>query len=389
MSKEKIGKGELTAFPTLYKKSSTGATVEWNISVEGDTIVKRWGQTGGAIQETRDVIKTGKNTGRANATTAEEQAVAEAQAQWTKKLKKDYNQDIDKAGETSELIEGGILPMLAHKYRDKAAKIEWPAFAQPKLDGHRCLAMVDGKGKCELWSRSRKRILSMTHIANAIEALGVKNVIFDGELYNHAYHAKFQELSHFIRQSEFIPGCEIVQYHIYDIADETSTFKDRTDTIHTYDLEGITVMKNIHPLVTVETIIVADEDELMVAFEHFLDEGYEGAMVRNSLSKYEIPISASERSYNLQKVKKFDDAEFECVGVEEGRGKLAGHAIFVCTTPKHVTFKAKMKGKQDDLKKYWDKPALVIGKKITVKYQGFTDDGKPRFGVAWRIREDV
>lgn len=379
-------------WPTLYKKASSGATVEWTIAVEGSTIVKRWGQTDGAIQETRDVIKEGKNAGRANATTAEEQAMAEAEAQWTKKLKKDYNQDESKAGETSELIEGGILPMLAHKYRDKAAKIEWPAFAQPKLDGHRCLAIVDAKGKCELWSRTRKRINSMTHIANAIEALGVKNVIFDGELYNCAYHDRFQELSHFIRQSEFIPGCEIVQYHIYDIADETSPFLTRTLEIKTHELEGIVVMKNVHPLVTVETVPVANEDELMVAFEHFLDIGYEGAMVRNSLSKYEIPISASERSYNLQKVKKFDDAEFECISVNEGRGKLAGHAIFHCVRKFKggtVEFDAKMKGNQDALKKYWDNPKLVIGKQITVKYQGFTDAGKPRFGVAWRIREDI
>ena len=367
--------------PTLYKKSSTGATVEWNISVEGNTIVKRWGQTDGAIQETRDVIKEGKNKGKANATTPEEQAVAEAKAQWEKKLKKDYNQERDKAGEVSELIEGGILPMLAHKYRDKAAKIEWPAFAQPKLDGHRCLAIVDAGGNCTLWSRSRKRIKSMPHIVKAIEALGVKSMRFDGELYNHAYHDKFQELSHFIRQSEPEAGCEVVQYHIYDIADETKTFAARNLIIH-----GGMLKK---PLVAVETISVEDEDALMTAFEHFLEEGYEGAMVRNAESKYEIPISASERSVNLQKVKKFDDAEFECIGVEEGRGKLAGHAIFVCKGKKNVEFRAKMKGKQEDLKKYWDNPALVVGKQITVKYQGFTDDGKPRFGVAWRIREDI
>lgn len=66
-------------FPTLYKKSSTGKIQQWNIAVLGSTIITTHGQFQGKLQTTEDTIKEGKNLGKANATTKEEQALAEAQ----------------------------------------------------------------------------------------------------------------------------------------------------------------------------------------------------------------------------------------------------------------------------------------------------------------------
>jgi predicted DNA-binding WGR domain protein len=77
--------------PTLYKKTSTGADQEWSISTEGSTIVTRWGRVGGAIQEGRDLIKVGKSFDKKNETTATQQAEAEAQSRWEKKLQKGYD----------------------------------------------------------------------------------------------------------------------------------------------------------------------------------------------------------------------------------------------------------------------------------------------------------
>ena len=42
-----------------------------------------------------------------------------------------------------------------------------------------------------------------------------------------------------------------------------------------------------------------------------------------------------------------------------------------------------------ELKKYFDDPKLVVGKHITVKYQGISKYGVPRFPVGLRIREDL
>lgn len=365
--------------PKLFKISSVGAEQEWEISTDGCTIVTRWGQVGGKTQETRDLIKEGKNQGRSNETSPKQQAEAEATSQWEKKLKKGYVKTLTgaNAGEVDDVITGGVEPMLAKRFDEQGDKVVYPAYVQPKFDGHRCIAVVDKKGKCTLWSRTRKPITGLPHIIAAIENSGANNIVLDGELYNHDYKAKFEELTSFIRNPEPKEGHEVVEYHIYDIADNTLSFKERMDEIYKLSLPN--------PLVRVQTQKVIDEDELMIMFESFLKDGYEGAMVRNMAGKY-----VNKRSTDLLKIKEFQDAEFEIVDVEEGRGKLAGKAIFVCQNASGTRFKAKMKGDQNELAKYWKNPSLVVGRMLTVQFQGMTGkNGVPRFPVGLRFRQDV
>src|ERR1700722_19440930 len=118
---------------TLYKKTSNGAIQFWEISVfmEGVSgiIFTRYGQYGTlSPQETRDVVSSGKNIGKKNETSAYQQAVLEASAKWEKQLKKGYVQNIEdaKSGKTDKVIEGGVSPMLAHKFSEHAHKITYP-----------------------------------------------------------------------------------------------------------------------------------------------------------------------------------------------------------------------------------------------------------------------
>lgn len=366
--------------PKLYKISSVGARQEWEISTDASQIITRWGQVGGKIQETVDIIREGKNIGKSNETTALMQAEDEAKSQWEKKLKKGYVTSLKsaEAGEVDDVITGGIEPMLAKRFDEQGDKITYPAFVQPKFDGHRCIAMVDGKGMCTLWSRTRKPITGLPHIIKAIEELKLKSINLDGELYNHDYKHKFEELTSFIRNPKPKEGHEVVEYHVYDVADNDREYHRRNDLLNIY-------LPNKSPLVRVKTVLVHDEDELMVEFEGFIKKGYEGAMVRNMNGKY-----VNKRSLDLQKIKEFQDAEFEIVDVEEGRGKLAGKAIFICINKLGTKFKAKLKGDQDELAKYWKNPSLVIGRLLTVQFQGMTGkNGVPRFPVGLRFREDV
>lgn len=366
--------------PILYKKTSTGADQMWEVSTEGSTIVTRFGQVDGKIQTTTDTITVGKNIGRANETTPKQQAEAEAKSQWEKKLKKGYVQNLGDAqqGKVDSIIEGGYFPMLAHKYDERGDDITFPAFLQPKLDGHRCTAHVND-GDATLWSRTRKPIFSMPHICEALVGVWPKHLVFpDGELYNHEFHNRFEELTHFIRSSKPEPGHEVLQYHIYDVR-MPGTFRERYDWLRAH------LHRVNSPLVLVKTIEVLNEDEMMLAFEEFNSMGYEGAIVRNADGLY-----VEKRSSDLQKLKKFQDEEFPIVGVEEGRGKLTGHAIFVCRTKEGVDFRVKMKGETEKLKDYFENFKKYKGRELTVKFQGYTTKNKvPRFPVAWRFAEKL
>jgi DNA ligase-1 len=374
--------------PTLYKQTSSGATQMWQIAVEGSTLITTFGQKDGKLQEARDTITVGKNIGRANETTPEEQALSEAQSQWEKKQKnKGYVQSLDAAlaGEIdSTFVAGGINPMLAHTFDKQGHKIKYPAYTQPKLDGHRCIAMRTD-GVWTLWSRTRKPITGVPHINAALYdhlADTPGDIILDGELYNHAYREKFEELTSFIKRPEPKAGHEVVEYHIYDVvkasSNPTGSFNDRSRLL--FNLAQIVD----DPIQIVRTERVDSEDEAMEWFGWFSEQGYEGSMLRNVKGDY-----VNKRSYDLIKVKTMADSEFKIVDVTEGRGKMAGKAVFVCETPSGATFRVKMKGTLDSLRQYVDDPSLAIGRLLTVQYQNLTADGMPRFPVGLRLRDDV
>jgi DNA ligase-1 len=373
-------------WPTLYKKTSTGAIQFWEIWADDLTdrgeIRTKHGQVGTeSPQYTLDVISEGKNLGRKNETSPYEQTLSECQSKWEKQKKKGYveTQGGAEAGELDELIEGGLVPMLAHSYADHSHKIKYPAFVQPKLDGIRCIAILKN-GKCTLWSRTRKPITGVPHIQRAIEAAYTNlDITLDGELYNHAFKANFEKIVSFVRQETPSPGHEVVQYHVYDIPSE-ETFSKRA--VKMRYMKGSSFPNG--EVQKVDTVQVEDEAEAMTYFEQWRSDGYEGAMIRNSEGKY-----VNKRSYDLLKMKDFMDSEFEIIGIEEGRGKLSGHVgAFLCKTLDGKEFLAKMSGSLSNLKTYFENPSTWQGKKLTVKYQGLTGaNGVPRFPIGIRFRD--
>jgi ATP-dependent DNA ligase len=372
----------MKSFPKLYKKTTTGAIQEWQVRVEEldgiPTIINNYGQVDGKIQESKEQVLEGKNTGRANATTALEQAEAQAKSRWEKQLKRGYVETIEdaQAGKINAIIEGGIFPMLAHKFSEQGHKIKYPALCQPKLDGNRCIYQkINEFGS--LWSRTRKSINSVPHIINAIDN-AIKINYLDGELYCHDYRSKFEELTSFIRQEEPKKGCDVVEYHVYDIPGTNLINAERNEMLQSYKplFEGT-------PIHIVETHIINSENELMETFEHFLADGYEGCMVRNMDGLY-----VNKRSYDLLKVKIMMDDEFEIVDVEEGKGTLTGHAgSFVCKTKEGNIFKVKMEGSFSMLKEYLNNFEIYRGKMLTVRFQDYTGKNNvPRFPIGVRIR---
>lgn len=394
---------------TLYKQASNGNIQEWTIEVvagdpkarggvelsgkvhhvnHGDPaqIITRYGQVGGKIQVASELISSGKNIGRANETSPYRQAQLEAEAQWEKKKKnKGYVETIEaaKAGERDASVLGGIDPMLAHKYSDHASKIVWPAYVQPKLDGHRCIAIIEN-GVCTLWSRQRKPITSMPHIVAELEKVFAgKTVTLDGELYNHDYRNDFEKLTKKIRPSKPVEGHEVVQYWVYDLAGEGG-FGSRHQLLSNYFLGSDFGRDTSNTIVVVLTYMAEDEAGMVTLFDKFLADGFEGAMVRNAANTYKYG-----RSYDLQKVKEFQDAEFEIVDVVPGKAHMSDKGVFVCKTESGEEFKAKMVGELDTLRKFLDNKSDYIGKMLTVKFQKYSAKGVPVFGVGLRVREDV
>jgi len=371
--------------PALYKKSSTGKILAWRIKVVKDTLYTYHGYQGGQTQISVDVIKEGKNLGKVNETSILEQAIAEGKALYSKKLKSGYVTSSKDAleGKVDKVIEGGVLPMLAHTVEKHYNKMDFPALVQPKLDGIRCIAVKKGED-VTLWTRTRKPITSCPHVVDAILRVfkETQEITLDGELYNHDLRHDFERIVSGVRSAEPNENSLIAQYHIYDIIGT----QEQDVRIH-----YLTKLMKRHPTINngarlVYTLKVDSPQDAEAFAISCIDGGYEGAMVRSLKGLYE-----NKRSYNLLKYKTFTDAEFKVVGVVEGRGKLTGLVgSFTCVTKDGVSFDVKPKGNQDDSAKYIRKPSLAIGKYLVVKFQGLTGKNKvPRFPIGLRFRDSI
>jgi DNA ligase 1 len=377
--------GFVLNLPVLYKADSSGSLRIWMIRTEGNEIITEHGQIGGAIQTSKDVIKVGKNIGKKNETSPEQQADAEALSKWEKqKSKKGYVEDKERAAAEENDTQGEEC-MLAHTYGtlengvfvpDQNKKIKFPAYVQPKFDGYRCRTKSDKT----LWSRGHKPILQMPHVVAAIQKLFPKDSPkLDGELYNHELKEDFEKLSSILRQQKSVhPEHELMQYHVYDVDEPGLNFEERHKLLQDM-LEGHEILK------VVETRMVNNHEEVLAAYEDFIARGYEGLIIRNIEGEYE-----GKRSYNLQKLKGFRDREFQITGIKEGKGKLMGHAAtFTCLTDEGKEFDVKLEGPTEKLKQHFENHSLWQGKSMTVRHVGWTKKKVPKTATGLRIREDI
>jgi DNA ligase 1 len=371
-------------FPQLYKKTNTGAVNCWRVRVEGSTIVVVYGQVGGAFQSTSDVVRKGKNLGKKNETTPEQQAVLEAEAKWRKKQEREgYVQDINRAeaGETD--TEGGIAPMLAQPLKDAKHRFKFPCDAQRKYNGVRCIAVVDAN-VCTLWSRKRTLITGVPHINAAYEhaycGVNEGRFIFDGELYQHG--KSLQVLSGFARSKTPKDGYSELSHNVYDLPSHAGSWVERREAIKNEFLSGL---NQVGPAIKmVQTVPVYDG--LVTAkklHDAWVEEGYEGVILRDHQGRYE----AGKRSYHLVKMKEFEEAEFQIIDVGEGRGRMAGKAVFMCRTPNEKEFECVAPGTMEDKARFLHRRSELIGKMLTVKYFDTTDGGVPSHGVGVAVRD--
>ena len=219
-------------------------------------------------------------------------------------------------------------PMLAYPVSDKPINYNEPVFIQPKLDGVRCVIQAKVKRhiltpdlneiEVKAYSRTGKEWKNIDHILFNLAPWFALNpdVILDGELYNHDYKDNFEQIISMVRKTKptdeaRAESAENVQFHCYDIIDETKTFEERNTFIEQ-------VVPRNHCIKHVPTNLVFRDDDAKVYHRRNLNNGYEGSILRTN------NVYKCGRSWNLRKFKDFSDAEALIVGWVEGVGKRKG-----------------------------------------------------------------
>lgn len=341
-------------FPKLYKYTSKGQVQSWQIFVSGGLY---WTEEGiNTLTKSAPTRCVGKNKGKKNETTDQEQAILEATAKFQKQLNKGYNEVLTNEKKFFE-------PMLAFELKQyEKLLFTVPTFIQPKLDGIRC---VLDQGK--LTTRAGKSIVSCPHLEKDYYLL-------DGELYNHELKSDFNKIVSLVRKTkpekeDLLESKKLIQYWIYDYPFyEDLVFSERYKKLQSV---FSTFPDNFK---LVPTYPVRNKEELDLYHAKFLEEGFEGSIIRLDLGEYE-----NKRSKQLLKYKDFQDAEFLILDVTPGLGNRSECAGRLICQIGDKTFGCSMTGTVEFMKQVLQDKDQIIGKYATVKYFQLTEDGVPRF----------
>ncbi len=284
-------------------------------------------------------------------------------------------------------------PMGAKSSNDVAlSTLEKEYLCSRKLDGVRCRIRANYNKETdtiflESASRGGKNYdVPAEHILKNESLIQIfksdPELVLDGELYIHG--EALPRISGLCRKITRVPEHDELKYHVYDLFyDSEHDFRqDLMFEFRLRDLEEIkSKLKDSDPIVIEEHVETKSWTEIKSYHDKFVKEGYEGCVLRHPHKEYGF----GKKDGRMIKVKEFEDAEFEILGISEGLRDEDMVFIMKCDAG---TFEAKPKGSRAVKDEYRKNIDSLIGKMGTVKYFGLTPKGIPNIPVFKNVRED-
>jgi hypothetical protein len=267
--------------------------------------------------------------------------------------------------------------MLCSPFEQKLVdKINFPAYAQMKMDGMRFNAIVRD-GKCEFRSRNGKEILLLGNLEQEFIALaGSIDCVFDGELLvmldgDHQFadrqtgngilnkankgtiSAKEASMVH-ATVWDLIPYVAFVDG--YCLTPYSKRFSTLEQIVNKQKPEGKKIW-------TVTSTIVQTLEEAQEIFQGYLAEGFEGIILKDGAGEWE-----DKRSKTQIKFKGELECDLKIVAVEEGKGKAVGMlGAIICESADGIVKVNVGSGFNDaQRKQYWKEN--LVDKIVAVKY---------------------
>ena len=254
--------------------------------------------------------------------------------------------------------------------------IEWEKdeyYVSRKLDGVRCIAVVDAMGNTTFYSRTGKVFDTLSVVADGISSLGISNVVFDGELClldedgNEDFQGIIKELrkkDHTIQNPSYkIFDC--LSHPEFNAKGSIRKFSQRYENLRAI------MRDNTCPCLSVlgQTLITNDDD-----LEFYIKKAdtynWEGLILRKNTTY------KGKRSKDLLKVKTFFDAEYQVVDVEMGPFRYVKDgaeceetmlsAVYI--THKGYSVKVGSGWTIEQRQHYYKHPEQIVGSEITVQY---------------------
>jgi DNA ligase 1 len=247
-------------------------------------------------------------------------------------------------------------------------------YASPKLDGIRCM-FINGK----MHTRAGKDVVGFENIEAQLQDAAERFDLdfIDGELYSD--EIPFQDIQGIVvRNKNIVPEDKLkIWFNVFAVGNDS--IKDTPWMLEKLDLIAFHGYSHLKPLSY--SWIKNDPDLINERCQEFMDQGYEGIMLRHPTNWYEW-----KRGQGLLKHKLFLEDDFEVTGFEEGTGKFVGSlgALHIRGKTDGKKIIARVGSGYDDAerKEIWAMGHDVVGMTIEVKFQGITDYPDKNIDVA-------
>ena len=255
---------------------------------------------------------------------------------------------------------------LSHDSANHESKLTGKKIVERKLDGVRCLTVIDYENKTVTqYTRNGKELTNFSHItdylSNFIEEFG-RSFVIDGEIMSTNFQALMKEVhrKHDIKTSDAVLNVFDI-LPLVEFKQGISSMGQRRRSQFLKNFENIfndSGFITIVPQREFDLDSFVDEIEFRDYMKQMVAEGYEGIMIKDPDAKYEC-----KRTTSWLKMKPFIEVSLAVTSVEEGTGRNQGKlGAVVC------------EGEDD-------------GKRIVVNVgSGFTDEQRAEF---WEARDTL
>jgi DNA ligase 1 len=280
----------------------------------------------------------------------------------------------------------GLIPTfdvaLADTYNDKTKKkVNWNDgwYVSRKLDGVRCICIVDENSNATFFSRAGKEFKTLSKVKEVIKESGVKNIIFDGEvcILDKNGDEDFQSIIKEIkRKNHSINSPKFIAFDMLTIEEFESGVSERTLEARQSELNMIISHSIVNKkefgdyLSMIQQTLINSFKEVEERLLEANKNGWEGLMIRKNTTY------KGKRSSDILKVKTMYDAEYSVIDVENSinrvivNGKEIEELMLknVIIEHKGNTVQVGSGFSQEQRRHYFKNPNEIIGKQICVQF---------------------
>jgi DNA ligase-1 len=305
----------------------------------------------------------------------------------------DRNLELRASASVINKVIPGLIPTfdvaLANKFDPKRADWNDVWLASRKLDGVRCITIVDIQGNVKCYSRQGNEFETLDVIREAVKQMGLRGVVFDGEIClmdkdgNEDFPGIMKQIK---RKNHTIDNPRYVMFDYLTLSefDNKSSETVLTGRLGRFAKIAEHIESSIY-LSVLQQVVVTDDDHFAKLSSEAEELGHEGLMVRKNVG-YE-----GKRTQNLLKVKKFHDAEYQVIDLdfEDHRvireGKEVVMPMLAQVWIEHKGYKVAVGSgwNQEQRIRYQKNPGDLIGKTITVQY--FEETKNQQGGLSLRF----